>query len=1018
MKHLLPAILFATSTAFAADAPVPAKIEFNRDVRPILSDNCFYCHGPDKNHRKAKLRLDIREEALAKEAFVPGKADESELIKRIVLAADDDDLMPPKDSNKKLSARDKEVLKKWIAQGANYQLHWAYEKPVKAAIPAGKNGVDVLVQKRLSEIGLKPSPEADKRALIRRLYFDLIGLPPTPEQVKAFENDKSPDAYAKLVDSLFKNPHYGERMAINWLDQVRFADTIGYHSDNPHNVWPYRDYVIKSFNTNKRFDRFTLEQIAGDLLPDANQESRVGSAFNRLLLTTEEGGAQAKDYEQRMLTDRVRAVGNAWLGQTTGCCQCHDHKFDPLTQRDFYSMGAFFADIKEPILGRREPGMVVLDAEGEKKQADIAKRLAAAKSEFDKPMPELAAAQSEWEKKSREAIESNGAWQMVKPVSAASLKKNIDFKLGKDGIARGVIDKKRNERKQNDGTDSYMITAKLPQGTTGLRLDALKEKLPGVGLSSNGNFVLSEVTLVSGAKKRKAAPIKIASATATYQQGNFPAANAIDGIANKKDNGWGVLGGTGADQSLYLELTEPIAEADETVTLTLMFGWGDNHEIANLRLNSTTATKPIRAPGTSLPDKEIADILKLDAAKRTAPQKQKLASAYKQVAPQLASLRTKLATIEKEKADFEANAPKCIVSVSDTNKRTVRILPRGNWMDESGQVVKASLPGYLPKPTIEGRDLTRLDLAQWLVSKDNPLTARTVMNRLWAQLFGTGISKVLSDLGAQGEPPVNGPLLDWLACEFMDSGWDYQHMVKLIVTSATYKQVSTATKELVAADPYNRECARQSPFRLDAELVRDNALAISGLLVQKIGGPSVKPYQPAKYWDNLNFPAREWENDSGEGLYRRGLYTWWQRSFTHPSMLAFDAPSREECTSERNRSNIPQQALVLLNDPTYVEAARVFAARILSECKGDAKQRITWAWQQALQRDPSADELKTITSLVQKHLADYTKDAAAADELLKTGAAPVAKDLNKSELAAWTHVARVLLNLHETITRS
>ena len=386
-------------------------------------------------------------------------------------------------------------------------------------------------------------------------------------------------------------------------------------------------------------------------------------------------------------------------------------------------------------------------------------------------------------------------------------------------------------------------------------------------------------------------------------------------------------------------------------------------------------------------------------------------------APEVSDLREACRT-EKEKADFEANAPKCIVSVSDANKRTVRILPRGNWMDESGEVVKASLPGYLPKPTIEGRDLTRLDLAQWLVSKDNPLTARTVMNRLWAQLFGTGISKVLSDLGAQGEPPVNGPLLDWLACEFMDSGWDYQHMVKLIVTSATYKQVSTATKELVAADPYNRECARQSPFRLDAELVRDNALAISGLLVPKIGGPSVKPYQPERYWENLNFPTREWQNDSGEGLYRRGLYTWWQRTFTHPSMLAFDAPSREECTSERNRSNIPQQALVLLNDPTYVEAARVFAARILSECKGDTKQRITWAWQQALQRDPSPDELKTITSLVEKHLADYAKDAAAAEELLKTGAAPVAKDLNKSELAAWTHVARVLLNLHETITRS
>lgn len=852
MMKLTTILALGTVSLFASDAPVHAKIEFNRDVRPILSDNCFYCHGPDKSHRKAKLRLDVREEALAKEAFVPGKPQESETIKRILLAADDEDLMPPPDSNKKLSARDKEVLKKWIAQGASYQLHWSYEKPVKAAISADQNAVDVLVQKRLSEIGLKPSPEADKRTLIRRLSFDLLGLPPTPEQVKAFENDKSPEAYSKLIDSLFKNPHYGERMAINWLDQVRFADTIGYHSDNPHNVWPYRDYVIKSFNANKRFDRFTVEQIAGDLLPDANQETRVGSAFNRLLLTTEEGGAQAKDYEQRMLTDRVRAVGNAWMGQTTGCAQCHDHKFDPITMSDFYSMGAFFADIKEPILGRREPGMIVASDAEEKKLAELDAGLAKAKRDLAVVQPKIDAARRVWLKEIAES----------------------------------------------------------------------KSELPELAKDA----------------KSSDADKKIAQQVVT--------------LAKKPEKAWN------AKQKQAVE------------------------DYYRDKVN-----KDFKA--------ELTAVVKAEAARNA----------------------------------FYDPLPKCIVSESAAQKRTVRILPRGNWMDESGEVVKAALPGYLPKPKIEGRELTRLDLAQWLVSKDNPLTARTVMNRLWAQLFGTGISKVLSDLGAQGEPPVNGPLLDWLACEFMDSGWDYQHMVRLIVTSHTYRQASAASsnwpqsdisnfKSQIQQDPYNRECARQSPFRLDAELVRDNALAISGLLVPKIGGPSVKPYQPAKYWDNLNFPVREWENDSGEGLYRRGLYTWWQRSFTHPSMLAFDAPSREECTSERNRSNIPQQALVLLNDPTYVEAARVFAARILSECKGDAKQRITWAWQQTLQRDPSADELKTITSLVEKHLADYTKDAAAAEELLKTGAAPVTKDLNKSELAAWTHVARVLLNLHETITRS
>jgi hypothetical protein len=374
--------------------------------------------------------------------------------------------------------------------------------------------------------------------------------------------------------------------------------------------------------------------------------------------------------------------------------------------------------------------------------------------------------------------------------------------------------------------------------------------------------------------------------------------------------------------------------------------------------------------------------------------------------------------VEKERADLDKAAPKCLVSISTPEKRTVRILPRGNWMDESGEVVKPAVPAFLPQPKVQGRELTRLDLAQWLISRDNPLTSRTVMNRMWKQFFGTGLSKVLDDLGAQGEPPANPALLDWLACEFMDSGWDVKHMVRTLVTSKTYRQVSTATKELVAADPYNRELARQSRFRVDAELVRDNALAVAGLLAPKIGGPSVKPYQPARYWENLNFPTREYVNDSGESQYRRGLYTWWQRSFVHPSMLAFDAPSREECTAERNRSNIPQQALVLLNDPTYVEAARVFAARIVGECHGTPEQRVTWAWLQALQRDPSADELKLMTELFAKQLAGYKKEPGDAEALLKTGLAPVPAGVNKSELAAWTHVARVVLNLHETITRS
>lgn len=838
-------LAFTALTATGAEPPIPAKIEFNRDIRPILSDTCFHCHGPDKNARKAELRLDIREEALkaAKSGeipIVPGKPELSEFAKRI-LTDNEDDLMPPTKAHKPLSPRQKELFKQWIAQGAPYQKHWSYEPPVKAPLPAGQNAIDVLVKKRLDEINLKPSPEADRRILIRRLYSDLLGLPPTPAEVAAFLNDTAPDAYDKLVDRIFKNPHYGERMAIGWLDVVRFADTIGYHSDNPHNVWPYRDWVIQSFNKNKRFDRFTIEQIAGDLIPNPTQESKIGSAFNRLILSTQEGGAQAKDYESRMLTDRVRAIGAAWMGQTTGCAQCHDHKFDPFTTRDFYALGAFFADIQEPIIGAREDGMVVATPVEEKALAQATAAETAAEAKFNAIVPQLNVAQQQWE----------------------------------DDI----------------------ITHKI---------------------------VFPEL-----AKDSKA---------------------------------------SAADQTLA---------------------------------------------------KQVTALIKKDAKTRNSREQQVLQNYFRDKVTKLFQTeRTTLAAAKAARLKIYNPLPKVMISMTAKDKRTVRILPRGNWMDESGEVVKASLPHYLPQPKIEGRDLTRLDLAQWLVSRDNPLTARTVMNRMWKQFFGMGISKVLSDLGAQGEPPANPALLDWLACEFMDSGWDVNHMVRTIVTSHTYKQVSTASKELVAADPYNRELARQSPFRIDAELVRDNALATAGLLVNKIGGPSVKPYQPARYWENLNFPVREWTADTGESQYRRGLYTWWQRSFLHPSLLAFDAPSREECAAERNRSNIPQQALVLLNDPTYVEAARAFAARILSECHGGADQRITWAWQQALQRNPRADEAETMQNLLGKHLADYQKDPKAAEELLKTGLAPVAATLDKPELAAWTHVARVLLNLHETITRS
>ena len=832
-------VCFLSACFLSAAAVSAAPVSFNREIRPILSDNCFFCHGPDAGHRQADLRLDVRADAVAAGAIVPGKPAESTLMSR-VNATDAGELMPPPESHKKLNAKQKDLLSQWIAQGADYQKHWAYETPVKAEVPAGTNGVDHLVRRRLAEIGLAPSNEADRRTLIRRLSFDLLGLPPTPDEVAAFVADTRPDAYVFLVDRLLASPHYGEQMAIGWLDVVRFADTIGYHSDTPRNVWPYRDWVIRSFNANQPFDQFTIHQVAGDLVPDANQETRVGSAFNRLLLSTEEGGAQAKDYEARMLTDRVRAIGAAWLGQTTGCAQCHDHKFDPFTTRDFYALGAFFADIQEPILGRREDGMVVGTPDEHARLAELDAALAEAKKKFDAIVPQLEAAQQQWEA---------------------------------DIVA-------------------YKVT--------------LPELLPE-------------------------------------------------------------------------------AQANDT--------------------EKNTA-------------KQVAASVAKEPAKRDGNDKNRLRDYFRAKATKLFQAeRDGLAKAEKDRKEFYDPLAKCLVSVHADTPRTVRILPRGNWMDETGELMTPALPSYLPRPKIEGREPNRLDLAQWLVSRDNPLTARVVMNRLWRQFFGTGLSKVLDDLGAQGEPPANPELLDWLACEFIDSQWNMKHMVRTIVTSATYRQTSVATPQLAAADPDNRTVARQATFRVDAECVRDAALSVSGLLVRTIGGPSVKPYQPDGYWENLNFPQRTYPNDMGERQYRRGLYTWWQRSFLHPSMLAFDAPSREECCAERNRSNIPQQALVLLNDPSYVEAARSLAARMLKECNGSPEERMAWVWQQVLQRLPRVEEMETMMPLLREHLAHYKAAPAASESLLKTGLTSVPPDFDKAELAAWTHVARVLLNLHETITR-
>lgn len=818
------------SPAKAADGtPAAKKITYNRDIRPLFANYCYTCHGPDRGKRQADLRLDVREVAV-RVAIVPGSAAKSPLFERIGSNDPDEQMPPPASKRPRLTPSAVALIRRWIDEGAKYEPHWAYLAPTRPPAPEVKQSdwtrgaIDRFIIAGHEQEGLHPSPEADPRTLVRRLRLDLTGLAPTPAEVDAFQADHSPASYERLVDRLLASPQFGERMAMYWLDVARYADSGGYHSDNERTVWPYRDYVIQSFNSNKPFDRFTIEQLAGDLLPGAGDEQRIASGYNRLLQTTEEGGAQAKEYTAKYAADRVRNTAAAWLGSTMGCCQCHDHKFDPFTTRDFYSFAAFFADVREVAVGRQEqtplPG-----PEQAARLKEFDAQIASLEKQLNTPTPELDAAQAQWE------------------------------------------------------------------------------------------------------RSAKATP-----------------------------------------------------------------------------------------PKPPLP-KEVADVLAIEPANRNDKQKQSLAAYYRSnAAPALADVRTKLADLKHRRDELNQSIPSTLITVA-VPPREVRILARGNWQDDSGEVMSPEVPEFLGRLDIKGRRATRLDLAQWMVARSNPLVARVLVNRLWMLLFGQGIVKTLDDFGTQGAMPTHPELLDWLAVELIESGWNVKHMMRLMVTSRTYQQASQSSPDLDRRDPTNLWLARQGRFRLEAETVRDNALAAAGLLSLKMGGPTVKPYQPAGYWDFLNFPRREWAADHGENEYRRGLYTFWQRTFLQPSLLAFDAPTREECTVERVRSNTPLQALTLLNDPTYVEAARVLAARVIHEGGATEADRLAFAMRQTLQRAPKPAEADLLRRLYQEHRKQYAADEAAARAILKVGDASPPEGVVPAELAAWTSVARTILNLHETITR-
>jgi hypothetical protein len=995
----------------AAPTPSSQAIRFNRDIRPILSDNCFFCHGPDKGQRKGKFRLDDRDSTLQKGAIVPGKPDQSPLVKRI-FSNDSDEVMPPPSSHKKLSEQQKDLLKQWIAQGATFEPFWAYVIPIRPTVPTVANTnwvvnpIDNFVLQGLLSKNLNPVPEADRRTLLRRLSLDLIGLPPTPEEVSNFLADTSPNAYEKQVDRLLASPHYGERMAVPWLDAVRFADTVGFHGDQNINVFPYRDYVINAFNSNKPFDQFTIEQFAGDLLPHPTQEQLTATGFNRLNMVTREGGAQAKEYLAKYAADRVRTLGSAFLGSTLACCECHDHKFDPFSTKDFYSLESFWADVREwgiymdysythnpDLKGFSNdspfPPEIVVDSsylkQREQRLLSQLDQLAGETLHSEKRAASLVA----WKKSAADFLTTHPAgWASAEHLPAR------DAKPPDDQIA--VMTGKA-------GADER-LTFSVPAGMiAAIRLEALPtEQHAGSILKAASARAPVEVTALLKHKSGSQDSLEFAFADADQKEAKYVNGHEVEGILR----GWYISPAQAQSPRTAVYLLDHPVEASPGDLLTI-----------SLKKNILGAVRVSVSPLASYRpiDPSFASSLSQAlAADRPLVERTMLLSTSDSADE---TARFEARRLLHDVMDCRDGKSPTVVVVSQA-PRVMRVLHRGNWQDETGDIVTPSIPHFLPQPAAAGqRRLNRLDLAQWLVSNQNPLTARTIVNRLWKQFTGVGICNTVEDLGSQGDPPSDPELLDWLAVEFRESGWDVKHMVKLIVMSSTYRESSEPTDAMRDIDPFDRLAGSQLPRRLDAEFVRDNALEAAGLLnLAEIGGPSIFPYQPEGYYANIQFPNRTYDPDTDDRQYRRGVYMHWQRTFMHPMLANFDAPSREDTACTRNVSNTPLQALTLLNDPEFVEAARVLAEHTVAESGSDSG-RIDTIYQRALCRLPSDAERDSLMGFLAEQRKYYGANAADAAALCTVGNSPAPAGINEPELAAWTTVCRVVLNLHESITR-
>ncbi len=1037
---LLPSLRLGIFLAFAHPAAAQSSptIDYNGQIRPILSDNCFKCHGPDETHRQGGLRLDVPDAPLqpadsGTAAIIPGQPDQSELVRR-VFSADADEVMPPADSDRRLKPEDKELLKTWIAQGARFQNHWSFVPPERPPLPRVKNttwvrnSIDDFILARLETEGLQPTREADRTTLIRRLTLDLTGLPPTLAEIDAFLADSSDQAYERLVDRLLANPHFGERLALDWLDAARFGDTHGFHIDSGRDMTRWREWVIGAFNNNKPFDQFTVEQLAGDLLPNATLEQKLATGFNRNHMINFEGGAIPQEYHNAYIIDRVNTTGAVWLGLTVACVQCHDHKYDPISQKEYYQLYAYFHNVPENGLdgskGNAAPLIRVPSADQQRRLDELAVAIQTLEAELAGDLPGVDKAQAAWEQTL--ADDKPAVWTVLVPDQLQAGQGTVLAAQPEDQsiVASGA----------NPATETYTILAPANlRNITAIRLETLPDDRlagRGPGRSGNGNVVMTEFRVAAVTSPGEPAdPLAVRSASADFSQQDFPVANAVDG---KSNTGWAIYPEVGKPHSAVFQLGQPInSPGSARLQVTLEFQSPHaQHQLGRFRLAVTDSPNP---HGTDKLPAGVRSALDTLAEQRTPRQRDEIKKYFREhVSTAVRGLVAKLAEQKEAQAALDKQIPTSMVMQEMAQPRDTFVLVRGQY-DKFGEKVTSGVPAFLP-PLPEDAPNNRLGLAQWLVAPSHPLTARVTVNRYWQMVFGTGLVKTSEDFGSQGERPSHPELLDWLAVEFQtpvksplsgaEHAWNVKSLVKLMVMSATYRQSSAVTPELLAKDPENRLLARGPRHRLSAEFIRDQALAVSGLLDDRIGGPSVSPYQPPGIWEELasradgkNWTAQEYAQSHGPDLYRRSMYTFWKRTAPPPSLVTFDAPDRETCVVRRARTNTPLQALVLMNDPTYVEASRKLAERMLTAGGATTEDRLAFAFRLATARSPRDRELEVLKNVLQRQQDIFRQNAEAATRLLGVGEAARDDTLDAAELAAWTMVASAILNLDETLTK-